>query len=116
MRARMRVCARQARSLMVLRHRITCCAGVSAYARCCPALFANAYAMLRRRVGYLMALDLFSDWPAQDLAFFARWMTELELRMMVRQRTRAACHGEVSDEALNASVPTSTGRPHVRRG
>ena len=48
-------------------------------------MIARAQAMLRRRVGYLMALDLFSDWPAQELGFLARWMTELRLRRMVRQ-------------------------------
>jgi len=26
-----------------------------------------------------MALELFGDWPAQELGFFCRWMTELSL-------------------------------------
>ena len=47
-------------------------------------MVAKADAMLRRRVGYLMALDLFSDWPAQELAFFARWMTEISAPDVVR--------------------------------
>lgn len=46
-------------------------------------MFAKANGLIRRRVGYLMGLDLFSDWPAQELAFFARWMTELQVPRMV---------------------------------
>ena len=46
----------------------------------------KAEAALRRRVERLMVLDLFSDWPTQELGFFARWMTELALPEAVSHR------------------------------
>ena len=34
---------------------------------------------LTKRVGQLMALHMFSDWPAQELGFLAKWMHEVSL-------------------------------------
>ena len=45
--------------------------------RCNPHVFVQAEAMLQRRVATLMALHMFRDWPAQELGFLARWMTDL---------------------------------------
>lgn len=74
----------------------------------------NADAMLRRRVGYLLALDMFGDWAAQDLAFFARWMTELELRNMVRIHAHPPV---VQCVMVWLTLPMcGAGRPHVQRG
>ena len=76
---------------------------MTAYQQCCPDMFSKADAMLRRRVGYLMALDLFSDWPAQELAFFARWMTEISAPEAVRRSVTVSCIPE-------PPIPTETHR------
>ena len=86
--------------------------------------------MLRRRVGYLMALDLFSDWPAQELGFLARWMTELRLPRMVRfadgvvtvlseallevQRLTYSVRNHVEPHTLHDALVTCTGRCAVQ--
>ena len=88
----------------------------TAYSRCAPTILMNAEAALRRRVERLMVLDLFSDWPTQELGFFGRLMTELALPKAVSQAAGVAVQPRARVAAPADARWWPTGRGGVFRG
>lgn len=53
---------------------------MAAYRKCAPHVLSRAEHALRERVEALAPSVLFSDWPTQELGFFARWMHESDYK------------------------------------